>query len=345
MRPFVALALSVTTAVAGGASGCAATSDGISEDLSDDNAYEPSDEYPSYVTEDLSAGPGIYFEDVPPLVYVEPNIYVVQDFAYPVYYAYDAYWYYGMGVWWCTRTWYDPWYPVNTGYVPWTLHERHHDHYRNYHGDRHARVHSEGELRRRPPEFYRDRDRQMVIGNRRVPQDMISERVQPAQPSEFRGRVTRRIGGETLPTGETRTVAPSRDVVSKSVAGPMEANDRVRARREAPASQARSGYVPRRSTTVISEPTHSPSRAYSPSRAVSRAPVSLPSSVRMSRPTQSAPRAYAPRSSSPGISASRSSAPRVSAPRASAPRASAPRVSAPRASMPSGGRSHGGGRR
>jgi hypothetical protein len=81
----------------------------------------------------------VVFVDAPDLVYVEPGVYVVRDYDYPVYYIDGVYYSYRGGTWYHTSHWSDPWVHVHVNVVPSLVVHRDHRHYVRYHG--HAGAH------------------------------------------------------------------------------------------------------------------------------------------------------------------------------------------------------------
>jgi hypothetical protein len=94
------------------------------------------------------AEPVAYYEP-PPLIMVEPGIYVLRDSAIPVYYMHGSYWSYSDGIWYRAGRWRDPWVRVGIHGIPPGIAHRDHHRYVRYHGHPHSYVYREpGQPRR-----------------------------------------------------------------------------------------------------------------------------------------------------------------------------------------------------
>lgn len=124
--------------------------------------------------------PVVVYEEPPPLVAIEPNVYVVRDYDTAVYYVGGAYWRYEGGVWYRAHAWNRGWVSVSFDVVPRTIVHREHRHYIHYKGPPRAVVqrgpvhHPRG--RRVPPGHVRHGDydeprRQPVRGHDRDDDD------------------------------------------------------------------------------------------------------------------------------------------------------------------------------
>lgn len=80
-----------------------------------------------------------YYEP-PPLIMVEPGLYVVQGSAVPTYYSNGYYWHYQDGVWYQAPRWNDPWARVEVNVVPGLVVHRDHSRYVRFRGHPHAHV-------------------------------------------------------------------------------------------------------------------------------------------------------------------------------------------------------------
>lgn len=85
----------------------------------------------------------VAFVDAPELVYVEPGVYVVRDYAYPVYYIDGYYYSYRSGVWYGAAHYNEPWVHVHLGGIPSLIAHRDHRRYAHYHGHHGAHVYRE----------------------------------------------------------------------------------------------------------------------------------------------------------------------------------------------------------
>lgn len=78
------------------------------------------------------SGPPLFY-DPPPLVAVDSDVYVVEDFEVPVYYTGGYYWQYRSDRWYRAARWNQPWVIVEVTVIPTTLVHRDHRHYARYH--------------------------------------------------------------------------------------------------------------------------------------------------------------------------------------------------------------------
>jgi len=79
-------------------------------------------------------GPPIYYSEPPTLVYVGPEVWVVRDSAYPVYYSDGYYWSYYDDVWYRSDTYEGSWARVDYYSVPTRIIHRDHSAYVHYRG-------------------------------------------------------------------------------------------------------------------------------------------------------------------------------------------------------------------
>ena len=82
----------------------------------------------------------VVFSEEPTLVAVEPDVWVVRDYDYAVYYVDDYYWVYRGDVWHRSRTYEGGWTTVEVNVVPVTIVRRDHHAYVHYHGVANAQV-------------------------------------------------------------------------------------------------------------------------------------------------------------------------------------------------------------
>ncbi|HZO16346.1 MAG TPA: hypothetical protein VFB62_23895 [Polyangiaceae bacterium] len=74
----------------------------------------------------------VVFEEPPPLVSIEPDVYVVYNYPVPVYYVGGFYWRFHSGLWYRAPDYNASWVSVNAGVVPRTIIHRNHHHYARY---------------------------------------------------------------------------------------------------------------------------------------------------------------------------------------------------------------------
>lgn len=74
----------------------------------------------------------VVYEEEPPLVEIEPNVYVVYDYNVPIYYVGGVYWRFEAGVWYRSDYWNRGWVAVHAGAVPHPIAYRQHRHYVRY---------------------------------------------------------------------------------------------------------------------------------------------------------------------------------------------------------------------
>ncbi|HZO13581.1 MAG TPA: hypothetical protein VFB62_09985, partial [Polyangiaceae bacterium] len=53
--------------------------------------------------------PAVVYEEEPPLVEIEPNVYVVHDYYVPIYYVGGVYWRFEAGLWYRSDYWNHGW--------------------------------------------------------------------------------------------------------------------------------------------------------------------------------------------------------------------------------------------
>jgi hypothetical protein len=124
----------------------------------------------------------VAFYEPPPLIMVEPGIYVVQGSAYPVYYVNGAYWSYYDGGWYRSRRWNDSWVRVGGDVIPGVIVYRDHHHYVRYYGHPHAHVWREPPPPRRWVHGRGPARPQRVDRYQRPAQPRIDRSPRPAQP-------------------------------------------------------------------------------------------------------------------------------------------------------------------
>lgn len=151
-----------------------------------------------------------YYEP-PPLIMIEPGIYVVRDSAVPVYYVYGYYWSYYDGIWYRARRWDAPWVRVGIHVIPYVIVHRNHHHYVYYHGQPHYRVYREP-----PRRVYHDRgpSRPHKVEPYRVP---AKPKVTPSPVQPRFTPTPSPAPPRTLPRPRPRSIeqpsAPSRPIV------------------------------------------------------------------------------------------------------------------------------------
>ena len=82
----------------------------------------------------------VVFVEEPTLVAVEPDVWVVRDYDYAVYYVDDYYWVYRGDVWHRSRTYQGGWTTVEVNVIPTSIVRRDHHAYVHYHGVANAQV-------------------------------------------------------------------------------------------------------------------------------------------------------------------------------------------------------------
>jgi hypothetical protein len=100
----------------------------------------------------------VVFVEPPTLVAIEPDVWVVSDYDYAVYYVGGFYWVQRDNVWRRARSYDSGWAVVEVSIVPTVIVHRHHDAYIRYRGAANAqtrrapREHARSEPERRPPD-------------------------------------------------------------------------------------------------------------------------------------------------------------------------------------------------
>ena len=79
------------------------------------------------------------FDEPPPLLHADPDVYVAENADEPVYYVDGSYWRESDDEWSRADYWDTPWMVVSLWDVPDAIVHRHHDSFRHFHGD--ARTH------------------------------------------------------------------------------------------------------------------------------------------------------------------------------------------------------------
>ncbi|MBL8741414.1 MAG: hypothetical protein JNK04_09980 [Myxococcales bacterium] len=83
----------------------------------------------------------VVFAEPPPLVVVEPDVYVVEDASYAIYFVDGFYWHVGgAGHWYRARRWDEPWVRVEAHFVPPRISHRDHHAYVHFRASASARV-------------------------------------------------------------------------------------------------------------------------------------------------------------------------------------------------------------
>jgi hypothetical protein len=179
------------------------------------------------------AGPDVVaFYEPPPLIMVEPGIYVLRDSAVPVYYIDGAYWSYSDGVWYRAGHWRDPWVRVGIHGIPYGIAHRDHHRYVRYHGHPHSYVYREpGQPRR---DHYRGPARpQRAERSYRPAQPSIERHPAPAPariegvPSPAPSRIER---APSSPQRIERNSRPAQPKVEPRRSAPPKADTRRRPR-------------------------------------------------------------------------------------------------------------------
>ncbi len=115
-----------------------------------DNATAPGADVSDRVTEvtddgataqtDIVDNGSVAFAEPPPLVYVDPDVYVAENADQPVYYVDGSYWRDDDGGWSRADYWDSPWVVVAGDGVPDVIRNRRHEQYRHFRADRGAHV-------------------------------------------------------------------------------------------------------------------------------------------------------------------------------------------------------------
>jgi hypothetical protein len=171
----------------------------------------------------------VAFYEPPPLIMVEPGIYVLRDSAVPVYYMDGAYWSYNNGIWYRAGHWRDPWVRVGIHGIPPVIAYRDHHRYVRYRGHPHAYVYRDSGQPRRG-----DHQRGSARPQR------AEHTYRPAQPSVQQHPAPARIErAPSSPSRVERSPAPSR--VERAPSSPQRierpsrpSQQRVEPRRSAP---------------------------------------------------------------------------------------------------------------
>ena len=114
---------------------------------------------PSVAVESYDPSLTVDFNEPPPLVPVEGDVYVVRDYDQPVYYVDDSYWHVRGGTWYRANSWNDSWVRVGVSIVPPRIIERDHRRYVHYRGRGDVHVYREHDLRRGRHDRFDRRDR------------------------------------------------------------------------------------------------------------------------------------------------------------------------------------------
>jgi hypothetical protein len=125
----------------------------------------------------------VTFNEPPPLVQVEPDVYVVEDYPAPIYFHAGAYWYYEGGVWYERPHWDAPWIRADVRVVPTVI----------VHRDHHRYVH----YRRPRPDVVVYREPHVYVRGRAVIRPEVDVRVRGRADVRVHGRDDRvRVRGE-----------------------------------------------------------------------------------------------------------------------------------------------------
>lgn len=82
--------------------------------------------------EPAAVAPAASFSEPPPLVPIEPQVYVVEDYDVPVYYTDGHYWVARGDTWYHTPRWDQPWVVIDVALVPTLVVHKQHDRYVHY---------------------------------------------------------------------------------------------------------------------------------------------------------------------------------------------------------------------
>lgn len=119
------------------------------------------------------------FEQPPTLVEVEPGIWVVRDYDYPVYYVGDAYWVYRDGVWYRSDAYDRGFTRTDVRVVPRVIVHRDHHAYAHYRGAATARTRSAPRApRMRPASYDQQLGQQRSDERRRLERDRLRHQQQ-----------------------------------------------------------------------------------------------------------------------------------------------------------------------
>ncbi len=131
------------------------------------------------------------FEQPPTLVEVEPGVWVVRDYDYPVYYVGDAYWVYRDGVWYRSDAYDRGFTRMDVRVVPRVIVHRNHYAYVHYRGATTARTRIAPRApRMRPASYDQQLGQQRIDERRRLERD---RRRHEQQLQDERAAAQRRI--------------------------------------------------------------------------------------------------------------------------------------------------------
>lgn len=137
------------------------------DDTASDDTYDYEEPYAYEAPYTAEPASGVYYDEPPvrqnvvvfrappPLVHVEPDIYVVENVGAAIYFVGGAYWQFRGGRWYSASYWNAPWVHVDFGRVPRVVVHRPHNHYVHYRRParaevwREPRVHSRADDGRR----------------------------------------------------------------------------------------------------------------------------------------------------------------------------------------------------
>ncbi len=168
----------------------------------------------------------VVFREPPPLVVVEPNVYVVENASYSIYFVDGFYWHIGSGGhWYRASRWDEPWVTVDLHYVPTRIVHRDH------HAYVHFRASASAEVWRQPRErgeralrVERRDDRKARIDKERKSQRRLERPTPAARPlpkpaqrrdDDARGRDDRRTAPK-VDRDDRKRVEPPRAVPPRS---------------------------------------------------------------------------------------------------------------------------------
>jgi hypothetical protein len=150
----------------------------------------------------------VAFYEPPPLIYIEPGVYVVRDSPYPVYFVNGYYWTYHGGAWYQAARWNAPWMMVGIHSVPYYIVHRDHHRYVRYYGHPHAHVWHEPSARTSRPHYHHGPSRPPPQIDRRsaAPRIEVHPAPAPRQIAPVAPPAAPRVEHRTVP--EPRRIAP-----------------------------------------------------------------------------------------------------------------------------------------
>lgn len=126
----------------------------------------------------------VVYEEEPTLVVVEPNVWVVRDYDYAVYYVDGYYWVYRDDGWRRSRAYDRGWMTVEVNIVPRIIVSRDHHAYVHYHGPSNATTRRAPREGGGPPD---NRDRWRQPDDRRAPPPRDNDNAAPRPPQHDNG--------------------------------------------------------------------------------------------------------------------------------------------------------------